>query len=336
LVVRRLVLHHLSFPEEKPWGNVLLTLPSLLWFYVRELFWPANLSVFHDTPLVAHPGLKNFLLPLLGVLAAGAAGVYVSRRSKIATFGCWWLAVLMLPPILGIYAFIPEDLVHDRYLYLPTVGLAIVCAWAIRTIPSSGRRLFGAPGAQMTVTLALGLMMAASTALQTVYWTNDLILYAHAVQMAPNNVIAINHLANEFYKRRDVPKAMALYKRSLQVKPHWATHFALGITLYELGDLRQAQQHLEEAIPMLPDNDDEYYYLGLVHMGQGHYAEAEPCFRKAMSLFVKPGYHWALAMSLEKQGKMEAARDELNAELRLNPTSPVKAELERVEKANGH
>jgi hypothetical protein len=55
-----------------------------------------------------------------------------------------------------------------------------------------------------------------------------------------------------------------------------------------------------------------------------------------MSLFVKPGYHWALAMSLEKQGKMEAARDELNAELRLNPTSPVKAELERVEKANGH
>ena len=333
LIVRRLVLGHLSSPDEKPWTNVLLTLPSLLWFYVKELFWPANLSVFHDTPLVEHPGLTNFVLPLMGVLAAAAGAVYVSRRSKAACFGSWWLVVLMVPPIMGLYSFIVEDLVHDRYLYLPTIGLAIVCAWAIRKIPSSGRQLFGAPSAQMVIALALGVIMAASTAVQLVYWTNDLILYAHAVQIAPRNVIAINHLANEFYKRKDPNKALALYNRSLQVKPHWGTHFAMGITLYELGDLPQAQKHLERAIPLLPGNADEYYYLGLVHMGQGQYAEAEPYFRKAMSLFVKPGYHWALAMSLEKQGKLEAARDELQAELRNNPAPEVRRELERVDKA---
>ncbi len=332
LIVRRLVLHQLSYPDEKPWINVVLTLPSLMWFYIRELFWPANLSVFHDTPLVAHPGLTSFVLPLIGVAAGAGALVYASSKAREVAFGAWWLVVLMVPPIMGIYTFIPEDLVHDRYLYLPTVGLAIVCAWAIRKIRSPGWELFGAPGVQMSITLALGVIMAASTVAQDVYWTNDVILYAHAVQTAPNNVLAINHLANEFYKRKEVAKTMALYNRSLQVKPHWATHFAMGVTLYELHDLPEAQKHLEMAIPLLPGNADEYYYLGLTLMGQEHYAEAEPYFRKAISLYAKPGYHWALAMSLVKQDKLAAARDEFRAEWIANPRPEVKQELEKVEK----
>jgi hypothetical protein len=337
LAQRHYVLRGLGFPEVKPWLDVVLTLPSFLWFYVHALLWPVGLSVFHDTPLVHTPGLTNFVLPLAGVAAAVLALVWASRRSRAAAFGSVWLAVLMVPPIAGIYAFVAEDLVHDRYLYLPSVGFAIVLAWAIRSIKSGEQELFGAPRVPMAVTLVLGCALAAGTAMQNVYWTNDLILYAHAVHAAPRNVIAINHLANEFYKRRRYDDALRLYAESLSVKQdHWATHFALGITYYELGKFPEAQQHLETAIPLLPNNADEYYYLGLVQMQQAQYAQAEPNLRQALVMFgAKSGFHYALATSLEKQGKLAQARAELQEELKINPDPQVKRELERVEKQLG-
>ncbi len=334
LAMRHYVLRGLGFPEAKPWLDVVLTLPSFLWFYVHALVWPVGLSVFHDTPLVHTPGLSNFVLPLAGVAAAVAALAWASRRSRAVAFGSWWLAVLMVPPIAGIYAFIAEDLVHDRYLYLPSVGFAIALAWAIRGIKSGGEELYGAPRVPMIITLVLGCALAAATAMQNVYWANDLILYAHACQAAPRNVVAINHLANEVYKRRRYDDAMRLYSESLQIKPdNWETHFALGITLYELGKFPEAQQQLETAIPLLPNNADQYYYLGLTQLQLAAYAPAEANFRKAVEMFgAKAGFHYGLAMSLEKQGKLAEAREELRQELKINPDAQVKQQLDRLER----
>ncbi|MGI9104081.1 MAG: tetratricopeptide repeat protein [Terriglobales bacterium] len=332
LEVRRLVLGQISYPEEKPWLPLLLTVPSLLWFYVRELFWPVNLSVFHDYPLVQRIGLVNFWLPLLGVSAFVAAAVWLARKSRQLAFAACWMAVLMIPPILGIYAFIPEDLVHDRYLYLPTIGFTLAVAWAIRRIPDIGPVFFGGPVRQMALTLALGVAMAISTVMQNAYWTNDLILYAHSVQVAPNNVVAINHMANEFYKRGDPGKAMALYQRSLRVKPHWATYFAIGLTYYELGHYGESEKYLETAIPLLRGNPDEYYFLGMAQLQQRKYAKSEVNFRNAISVYdAKPGYHYALGIALEEQGKLPAARDEMRIEMQRYPTPFLKTELARVE-----
>jgi tetratricopeptide (TPR) repeat protein len=334
MAMRHYVLRGLGYPEAKPWLDVALTLPSFLWFYVRELLWPVGLSVFHDTPLVHTPGLTNFVLPLLGVAAAVGALLWASRRSRVAAFGAWWIAALMVPPIAGIYTFIQEDLVHDRYLYLPSVGFAIVLAWAIRSIKSDGPELFGAPRAPMVITLVLGCALAVGTAMQNVYWMNDLILYAHAVNTAPKNVLALNHLANEFYKRHRPEEALALYRESLQIKPDlWMTHFVVGITMYGLERYPEAQKELETAVRLMPNNADEYYYLGLAHMQQANYAQAEPYFRKAIETFgAKPGFHYALATSLEKQGNLAAAREELREEWKINPDPQVKQNLERVEK----
>ncbi|MGZ4833549.1 MAG: tetratricopeptide repeat protein, partial [Terriglobales bacterium] len=160
------------------------------------------------------------------------------------------------------------------------------------------------------------------------------ILYAHAVKSAPKNVLAIDHLANELYKRGQVDMALQQYEEALRLKPDsWETRFAVGITRYEIGQFAAAQKELETAIPLLPSNADQYYYLGLCHLQQGQYARAEQSFRMAIAIFgAKPGFHYALARSLEKQGKLEKARDELRAEWRINPNSQVKMALEALEK----
>ncbi len=337
LAVRQHVLHGFGPTEPKPWRDVALSLPSFLWFYVRELVWPVGLSVFRDTPLVHTPGLTNFALPLAGLALAVGALVYVGRRAGEVAFGAWWLLVFMIPPIVGIYTFVPEDLVHDRYLYLPSVGFAIVIGWAVRRLRSGERVLFGAPSVPMTVTLGLAALLAAGTAAQNVTWQNDLVLYANAVKTAPRNVLAIDHLANELYKRRRPEEALALYRQAVQINPrHWTTRFALGVTLYDLKNYPEAQEQLSAAIPLLPANADQFYYLGMAQMQQGHYAEAEANFRQAIRIFGgNPLWRHALAISLERQGKLMAARDELRMAWEMTRSPEVKRELDRVEQAIG-
>jgi len=333
LALRHFVLRGIAYAEPKPWLDVFLTLPSFLWFYVHELIWPFGLSLFHETPLVHSPGLKNFVLPLAGVTAFTGILFWVAKRSKSAAFGSWWLLILMLPPLAGIYTFIPADLVHDRYLYLPIAGFAMVLAWIIRkTGPEEQlpRTLFQAP---LVITLILGGGLAAATPRQTLYWADDLVLYTHTVQAAPNNVLAIDHLANEIYKRGDRKGAIALYERAAQLEPRdWATRLALGVMLFEEQRFPEAQRELEVATSIRPEFANQYYYLGLTHLQQRHFPDAEQQFRRAIQIYSQePGFHYALAMALEGEGRLGEASDELREEWKINPAPQVKQALDRLQ-----
>lgn len=319
--------------EAYPLRELMLTMPRFLWFYVREIFYPVGMSVFHDFPFQSHATLTGFWLPLIGVLTAVAVFAWASLRSRLAAWATTFLFVFMVPAVVGIYYFVPEDLVHDRYLYLPTIGLSLLVALAIRKLSSNGE-LFGVDRWQVLATLALGALMAVGTATESTDWTNDLILYAHGFQVAPRNVIAINHLANEFYKRKDVPRAMALYQQSLEMKPgQWSTHFALGLTQFELGNMEEARKHLEIAVPLLPMNPDQYQYLASADMALQRYSDAEDAMRRGIKAFPNyPNFHYGLAVTLEKQGKMDEAKEALRDELKLGPNAAATSALDRLQK----
>jgi 4-amino-4-deoxy-L-arabinose transferase-like glycosyltransferase len=115
--------------------TMILTWPSLLWFYLKLLVYPAGLSPFYDVGYVTRPGPRDFVLPLTGVLAAAALLWLWARRSparaRTIAFACA-LLVLPLLPALYIRVFNYDDYAHDRYLYLPSVGFVILCALAVR------------------------------------------------------------------------------------------------------------------------------------------------------------------------------------------------------------
>jgi protein O-mannosyl-transferase len=331
LLVRHFVLRGFMHPEGYTLKSIVLTLPRVLWFYAHHLVWPTGLSVFYDTPFVDKPGLWDFYLPLLGTAVFAAAVGWLAWRSRQAAFGTAWMLAMLAPAIVGIAVFIPEELVHDRYLYLPSLGFALIVAMALRRIRGNGE-LFGGPKLQVVAVLALGGVLAAETAAQNIYWTNDLILYAHGMSVAPRNVMAIDHAANEFFKRQKPDAALALYRQSLEIKPGlWHTHFALGITLYELGQYKEAVTALEQAAVVAPDNAEQYFYIGLSQLNLSNYERAEEDFRQALKLNPRrPGIHRALATALLKRGRVDEAKQELTAEISLTGDRDAARELEQL------
>lgn len=333
LLVRHWVLLGFMHPEGYSLTAIALTLPRVLGFYAQHLLWPVGLSVFYDTPFVEKPGLLDFYLPLVGVGLFVAGAVWIARRSRPAAFGATWLLGMLAPALVGIAVFIPEELAHDRYLYLPSIGFALIVAVGLRKLKGEGE-LLGGPRLQMLAVLALGGVLAAETAAQNIYWTNDLILYAHGMNSAPKNVVAIDHMANEMFKRNQPDRAVALYRHSLEIKPQqWQTRFAIGITLYELGHYEEATKELEGAVAVAPENSEQYFFLGLCQLSLSNNARAETEFKLALQRNpVRPGLNNALAMALLRQGKTEEAKNALRAEVNLTHNEEAARELERLEK----
>jgi tetratricopeptide (TPR) repeat protein len=321
LSIRSLALSGLSHAVTPlPTSTILLTWPSLVWFYLKLLFWPVGLSAFYDTPYVAQAGFVNFYLPCVAVITIGIALWLWARRSKEVAFAT---ALLILPvlPLLNLSVFIQGEIAHDRYLYLPSIGFSMMAAVALRRINFGSVKLFGQPALQVISTLMITALLGFGTASQNLYWANGLLLYYRGVTIAPNNDIAKNNLANEMVERGMYEEAVNLYTQVIEHNPaYWLANYNLGYAYYRLGMLDEAEKHFTRALELNRLDPDEFARLSLTQMKLGRLDDAEATMRRAIEIRPDaPGYHYGLGVILRKKGDVQGALTEFRTELSNDP-----------------
>src|SRR5574340_1023188 len=161
-------------------------------------------------------------------------------------------AAVSLPPIVGMVSFPKDELVHDRYLYLLSVGFVVLVAlgldWCRRRWPWLQR-----PTRTVAVIVAIAGALGAATVKQNLYWANERVLFKRAVAMAPGSVPATDQLANQMYKQGQPARALELYRHALELDGNsWMTNFSLGVTEFELERYADSEQHLERAAQLAP------------------------------------------------------------------------------------
>jgi len=303
--------------------SVLLTIPAAAWFYLSELVWPSSLSVFYGLSFVAHPGLMNFVLPCLGILVV-AAGLYLlGRRVAGVTVAVLWLFVPLLPPLLALVRFDARDLVHDRYLYLPSFGFSMLVALLIRRTKLGGRKWLQLPVVQSAVVILLVCALGAATVVQSQYWSSDRAVYTRGVEVAPQNPLALEQLGRLMSHEQDFDSAIQYFNRALQADPDdYRTLMSLGVAETYVGDFDHAIPTLQHAIQLHPNSGMPYFFLGVAQLDKKQLPEAETSFRAAIKLVPgKARQHFALGQVLEEQGKLPEARAEFLAEIAVDPQS---------------
>jgi tetratricopeptide (TPR) repeat protein len=332
VALRMLALHGFQNPREpESLLTMALTWPSALWFYFRHLVWPANLGPFYDMGYVSHPGLRNFLLPGIAILAVAAALWKWGSKSKKAALAMVWLALPILP-VLNLQVTGK----HDRYLYLPSVGFAMLVALALRKVKWGQAKLFGQPVIQISLVCVLGGVLAVSTSSQNVYYANEDTFYLRLNSMTTDSDLAKMNVANLLGETGRFQEAVKLYQEILQHRPDaWELHYNVGYADYLMGKLAEAEQHLTRATELNPADPDSYFYLGLTELKLGRADQAAADVRRA--ILIRPdtdNYHFALGVILKSQGNFRAALEEFRAEVALNPQHPAAREqISEVEAA---
>lgn len=312
-------LSHLLTPLA--WQSMAATWPLVLWMHLKLLLWPVGLSAFYDVPYVTHPGLGNFVMPLAAFLACGLFGLYLAWKSPRAAFaGVWFFLPMVL--LLNLRVFPPGEIVHDRYMYFPSVGFALLVALGLQTLVASTALPFSIRARQIATVATLGLVLSAATIHYSRFWANDWVLYARALAVAPGNKMAANNLAVDLADAGRYEDAVALEQRVLARDPNYAlAQYNLGYCQYRQKQYADARQNLMRAISLSPAEPEPYLYLGLTDYRMGLAAEAVVNVRHAVELIPENArYRFTLGLVLRTSGDVAAARVEFITALALDST----------------
>lgn len=297
------------------------TLPSVVWFYLKQLVLPTPLSAFYDTPYVTHVSWKYFLAPLLGVVASLSVIAYSwwKSRSALVPLAAAWL-LLPLVPVLNVAILPMGDFIHDRYLYVPSIGFAILVAMALSKLDIA---LLAGKRTGLYVAGAIAVVLAVVTVVQSLPWSDDIPLYQHGMKVAPINDLPRNKLAATYVARGMYAQGIGLYEFVLANDPdYWYANYRMGYAQYMTGHYEQAQRFLAKSVAVQAE-PDALYYLGLASAKLKQYGAAESALREAMKRAPNvPGYAFALGMTMKEEGKLQPALEMFRAELSANPNDP--------------
>jgi tetratricopeptide (TPR) repeat protein len=319
--IRWSVLGKITLPvEDAPnFTSAVLSVPPVFVFYLKQIFFPLTLGVNYPLRPVTEIGLTNFFLPLAISAAVFAALLLACRKSFLRQIGA---ALFLLPllPVLNVASFPFDQIVHDRYLYLPLFGLLIV---VFSLLDEFFKPKFA--GKSETFLVALGIILAIPLSLQTFFynqvWKNNLALWSHNARIDTASATTFVNYAAELSGAGRYAEAVEAYNRSLENRPTALAYMGRARNLMALKRNDEAIRDLETAINLPPDSLNAYTLyqsfetLALIYTSIGDFAKAEANLREARRRL--PIYSAALseklAVVLYQKGDKTAALAELEA-----------------------
>jgi hypothetical protein len=320
LIVRQLILGGLAqYPEGGAnASSVILSAPSVFTFYIRQIVFPYWIGPLYPLRAVttANIGLMNFVIPLLVSLIAAGWMIWQSRKSKIARVG---LALFVLPllPAMNIAAFLPEQIVHDRYLYLPLLGFLMM------TVPLLASLLERSMSSRPWLAYALTAAVCVPLGLQTIRynraWLSNEALWQWGIATDPTAAWNYLQYGAEMYEQKRFTDAVPYFDRALGISPMPLSFLGRGRSLVELKRFDEGQRDLR-AITSRGKEQIPSHVLYLAYEGlavsferQGKLEEAGRVLEEARAKL--PQYRAALteklAVILYQTGKKQEAYDQL-------------------------
>jgi len=337
--------------------DVVRTLPMVLVFYLRKLLLPVGLTGLYYTPYVTGAILKQVVMPTLALAAVAAGLWYWNRREKDSTvaFAGLWLLV-GLAPALYLRNFGNGDFVRDRYIYLPSIGFAILLAKGLRRLPAI--QGWNARIVQVAATVALCTCYVAASLSQQVYWGSGFLVLLRGRDLYPGSPVGIVGLAAEYSERGAHEKAIELAEEGVRLHPEYsysllslaetnirAGNFEVGRVwlqrflsvnpdflksesgmasvagLYgRMGDFDAAFGLCDQILAKEPDLYTAIYNCGNIHLLDGKYSEAEQLLSRAVKLAPEEaGPKHYLGRALLFDGRNQEAQPYLQAAVAMDP-----------------
>lgn len=322
LLLRTMIL------EVTTWGGPPLveriyTSFGLLTRYLQLLVFPADLKVFYDLPMQQSFFALDVLVPLAALLLVVAATTLAWRIDRRIFFSmCWILATLA--PVSGIPGVLAPALMAERYLYIPSLGLAFLAGAGLLIAWERTAKRSGAARWQKGILLSGGLLvavLASSSVHRNHAWESDAVFKARWVHDAPGDAGGHTSLGVVYESQGRYDEAIREYSEALRIRPNnIEARTNLGVVYDKTGRFSEAEREYKAALNIDARFPEIYYNLGLLYLGQNRFGEALQAFATVITLNPRSAdAHNNIAMLYQRQGRMDEAREHLVEALRLDP-----------------
>jgi cytochrome c-type biogenesis protein CcmH/NrfG len=274
--------------------------------------------------------LNTWLDPAPWLVLGGLAGTFIlllkTWRLKLPlAFGIVW-AVVTYSPYSNLWFYAP-DTMADRYLFIPSLGLAIVAVYGIFWVGALDLRSPVLAGGRAKAALAVFTVLLAGyfarTTIANQDWRNDATLIHNRIRYMENNAAAqviyayqLNkesaELSSAAARQQKKAAAMRALTHAIRIYPDFqGAWIAIGKLFAEQGIYHKAELSFLKAQRLEPLNPDAYFCLGAVYLTQRNHELAIPYLEKAVLLdsrmqdaYVLLGRAYLQANNVENLGAM--------------------------------
>lgn len=269
--------------QNDPFAWRLWTSFTLVVAYIKSLLLPFDLKVFYDIPIQKSP-YSTAVGVAVAILAAVALLLrFIAGRNRLIFFSLVWCGVVMLP-VCGIVTLLNPTLIADRYLYIPSVGLAFVFGIAMNrtrlaTIGIRRYRLIQTGGSMILILLAL------ITITRNGNWRNQQTFIRNVIRDAPRSEFAHYNRALIARDAGRLDEAINEFNAALAIHPRFAeAHYSLGVIAYQQGRMQAAEAFFLRALEYEPRDIKTINNLGSLYASTGRTSEAARTFERGLAM----------------------------------------------------
>ncbi len=319
-------------------------------FYSIEAIVPINLCAYIPITPSAPPYL---IAGMAALLAGGGLMILAWRRQRWQlTFLGLWCFTTLAPSLTVIVRRSASAPVADRYLYVPSVAIYMLMAWAV---VAAGERYRIAPRWIAAPLVGLTLMFGVWAGRYTRVWADDLSFWTDVAAKVPDDAMPHRELGSVLLDRNRLDDAAREFERAAAIRStpqdQAMTDNDLGLLYRRQGRYEDAERAFEAGIKLQP-HPTLYHNLGMTLMAHleveqqqrdraamvRDIARARAAFEEALRLgslggTATPGFpqwdaaktHALLGQVLFSIGDRNGAREHLETALRLDPAGPTAA-----------
>ena len=286
--------------------------------YAAKTIWPKNLVALY--PFEVRWETWQIAAAFLFLITVSAVAVRLWKTRPYLLLGwLWFLGTLV--PVIGLVRVGAQSMA-DRYTYIPSIGLFVLFIWGAWDLVRGWRQGSVVLGGLTWVALVACALL---TGQQLEYWRNGGTLFAHNLEVDPDNFIAQSCYAAYFLAQGQLDRARVECDKALRLNPNYElSHGVLGQVLLLQGKFDEAARELATALRINPASNYARLFYAKALLGQNLPAEAELQFAQVLATdpVVPEEAHCGLGRALAKLGRPEEACAQFTEALRLAPQYP--------------
>jgi len=282
-------------------------------YAVKLFFFPANLTFDYDFSerFFAQGTVLIFATVLFLVLIYGVLQT-APKTLRLFSFSLLWFLITISPT----NSFLPrQDLLSERNLYLPSIGLIVIAAALIHSVffSEAGKTRLHFLGIAF-----LGIVFTANAALlmqrNSVYQSN-IDLWEDTLVKSPGKLRALHNLSHFYLEEKNYQKAFVPLKKlaASHASPFYLSfaHNNLGNIYTQWESFAEAEKEFRKAIQTDPTIPTGHFNLASLYASHRRFREAKAEYDKAEERYTI--YLWGYP----KPAELAFNRAKVNVELNL-------------------
>lgn len=257
--------------------DALMSIPQMFAFYLKQIFVPITVAINYPISPVKQISAMNFVIPIVVSAATLAGIVYLARSSKRSMLAA---AIFLLPliPAMNATAFPSEQIVHDRYLYLPLLGALMLL------VPLAGKLL-----SERNLLIAgcvVAVLFGAQAVRYNFAWANELALWTWTKNV-DDSAFTSQQFGGALSEGKRYEDSIAAFTNAIEKKPSLRAYYGRGRNYNALKQYANAEKDLLAALASPKEQQDAYAIyqvyesLGITYVEQRRYDDAIRIFINA-------------------------------------------------------